>query len=653
LSSTVANSTTTPVITLNVPTASATNRGALSSADWTTFNNKQNALTNPVTGTGTTNYLPKFTGASTIGNSIVQDSGSLVTIGGSLTVTGNVTIRPTNGYNAFFQTSGTALRINYLNDSLSANVSATYRATDFGWQKGDGTEVLKLDASGNLGIGVTPSAWGAATTPALQVTSAALFNLTSGGNRTYFTSNAFFNGTNFIYLNSTSANMYLQYDGSHQWHRAPSGTAGNAITFTQAMTLDASGQLSLGITAATGNANRILHINGADSAELHLTRSNSGSSSTFGGYVNFDGSNNFNLQNRTGGAINLITGTTTALAIASTGAATFSSDVTVGASSQLYLTSGDLRYSSNAGFGIVSQNGNRLVSIQNGAFGVTGSVTASGIASLGTAQTTVLAYIGDTNTVNTRYIKFARASALTDIVNIQGVNGGVGAANISLQAEGGNVGIGTTLPSTALHIVGSTHALIVASSHPSLLYTTYRYNSTTDVGYIGNGAGVIGSGASGDFGITAATGNLVFGAGGTTERMRITSGGEVYIAGTTDQGAYNLQVNGTGVWGAGAYVNGSDFRLKENISDLDNSLELINKMKPVTYNYKGSYSKDSSTQTGFIAQDLKELLKDKKYLDGIVKQGPEYMSVAYQNLIPLLVKGMQELKQELDTLKNK
>ena len=44
LSSSVATGTTTPVITLNVPTASATNRGALSAADWTTFNNKQNAL---------------------------------------------------------------------------------------------------------------------------------------------------------------------------------------------------------------------------------------------------------------------------------------------------------------------------------------------------------------------------------------------------------------------------------------------------------------------------------------------------------------------------------------------------------------------------------------------------------------------------------
>jgi hypothetical protein len=59
LSSTVANSTTTPVITLNVPTASATNRGALSSADWTTFNNKANAFTY------TTNYIPYGQGTTT------------------------------------------------------------------------------------------------------------------------------------------------------------------------------------------------------------------------------------------------------------------------------------------------------------------------------------------------------------------------------------------------------------------------------------------------------------------------------------------------------------------------------------------------------------------------------------------------------------
>jgi hypothetical protein len=59
LSSTVANGTTTPVITLQVPTASATNRGALSSTDWTTFNSKANAFTY------TTNYIPYGQGTTT------------------------------------------------------------------------------------------------------------------------------------------------------------------------------------------------------------------------------------------------------------------------------------------------------------------------------------------------------------------------------------------------------------------------------------------------------------------------------------------------------------------------------------------------------------------------------------------------------------
>ena len=79
-------SSATSTHTFNLPTASATNRGLLSSADWSNFNSKQNALTNPVTGTGTTNTLPKFTGASTIGNSNVSDSGTLITLGSNTTI---------------------------------------------------------------------------------------------------------------------------------------------------------------------------------------------------------------------------------------------------------------------------------------------------------------------------------------------------------------------------------------------------------------------------------------------------------------------------------------------------------------------------------------------------------------------------------------
>jgi hypothetical protein len=88
LSSTVANGTTTPVITLNVPTASATNRGALSAADWTTFNGKANAFTY------TSNYIPYGQGTTTPTQSVgLQYNGTTFTTTGistsnNLTFTG-------------------------------------------------------------------------------------------------------------------------------------------------------------------------------------------------------------------------------------------------------------------------------------------------------------------------------------------------------------------------------------------------------------------------------------------------------------------------------------------------------------------------------------------------------------------------------------
>ena len=73
ITSSVAIGTTTPVITLTIPTASSIARGALSSADWNMFNAK-------VGGSGTIGYLSKFTGGTTLGNSLIQDDGSKIGI---------------------------------------------------------------------------------------------------------------------------------------------------------------------------------------------------------------------------------------------------------------------------------------------------------------------------------------------------------------------------------------------------------------------------------------------------------------------------------------------------------------------------------------------------------------------------------------------
>jgi hypothetical protein len=85
LSSTVADGTTTPVITLNVPTASATNRGALSSADWSTFNGKQDALT-----------IGNLTDVGTDGITITGGTGAI--IGSGVDISQQVANATQNGY---------------------------------------------------------------------------------------------------------------------------------------------------------------------------------------------------------------------------------------------------------------------------------------------------------------------------------------------------------------------------------------------------------------------------------------------------------------------------------------------------------------------------------------------------------------------------
>ena len=116
------------------------------------------------------------------------------------------------------------------------------------------TPRLTIDSSGNLGLGVTPSAWGGYKT--LEFTNGkSIAGFTSGG-PLLLTQNSYYNGTNWIYKGSAASSLYvLEANGVHAWLNAPSGTAGNAITFTQAMTLAASGGLSVGTTTDAGTGN--------------------------------------------------------------------------------------------------------------------------------------------------------------------------------------------------------------------------------------------------------------------------------------------------------------------------------------------------------------------------------------------------------------
>lgn len=116
------------------------------------------------------------------------------------------------------------------------------------------TEKMRLSADGNLGLGVTPSAWNSGY-KALQMANnyGSISTQTGGASTLQMTWGAYATGAD-TWAYSTTGDTVCQYimnSGQHRWRTAASGTAGNAISFTQAMTLDAGGRLSVVTTSPT------------------------------------------------------------------------------------------------------------------------------------------------------------------------------------------------------------------------------------------------------------------------------------------------------------------------------------------------------------------------------------------------------------------
>jgi hypothetical protein len=171
----------------------------------------------------------------------------------------------------------------------------------------NGSERMRIDSSGNVGVGVTPSAW-VAGAKALQFGAYGALAQSSSGN-IELSFNSYNSGAGaYKYLQTDTASLY-RASSVHSWFVAPSGTAGNVITYTQAMTLDASGNLLVGTTSLiAGSASGSLNIVGANTQQIQIRNS----SATAGEYWRqaVDSSNTIYILNNASTGVSITSGAT-------------------------------------------------------------------------------------------------------------------------------------------------------------------------------------------------------------------------------------------------------------------------------------------------------------------------------------------------------
>jgi hypothetical protein len=343
----------------------------------------------------------------------------------------------------------------------------------------------------------------------------------------------------------------------------------------------------------------------------------------------------------------------------------------------------------NVGIGTTSPSGIFQAGVANsGIYFDTSTQYTPKIIAAGTISDIQIQSVGNGGNV------YINAPGTTSLINFQ-VNG----AERMRIASTGNVGIGSTNPSYKLDIGGTSAAVLGFSSTGASSYSEiyFNRNTTTTMGYIGVGVNSTVSAAGDDFVIqnSLSSGNIVFrsNSGTMAERMRITAAGQILIHST----AYNSCIVGqlfgndgdtyfttnstpvlylnrvstdgillyfqkgcvqTGYISTNTYSLPSDLNFKKNISNLDLGLNLITKLRPVSYNHKIDDT-DAALSTGFIAQELEQSLtelgveKNKYYIlqhkPNEDKSESEYW-MDYTKIIPVLTKAIQELKATNDDL---
>jgi hypothetical protein len=573
------------------------------------------------------------------------------------------------------------------NAQIKALTTASNAASDIVFSTWNGSsfgERMRINSSGNVGIGEIPSNW--STFTVLQVEKA---SLASTGGDMNLMSNSYYDGTAYKYIESNAAaRQYYNTDGTMHFYNASIGTAGGTVTWNERMRIDSSGNVMMGKNSQSGNAaltvksmaggnTGLILIEGDTTNDGHglyattdnkfvITRFTNGSYSD-----NFvmDSSGNVGINKTTalGGhalSIKKVSNQQLGLYYDETNFAAFGSrsngDVQIygwdGSSLKNILLGVDgSATGGKVGIGTISPSATLHVAtaggiklfndgvygyISIGSSGLTGQYPYLRVDSFRSDGSGYFWALGHERADGTKSIKMLMNDGTSDqvtIINSLAISrftanefnssypsfstGALIRSHDTSYFNGGNVGIGTTSPGYMLHVQSNSSSTSAAFFRPNVIGSGDPAEPTT-VYIDGQKAAAL-------------------------DINRFYSHGTILNIRQNNSNVGSISVTGV----ATSYNTSSDYRLKENVVEMTGALDRVSQLKPSRFNF---IADANTTVDGFLAHEVQDIVPEaitgaKDEVD--VEGNPVYQGIDQSKLVPLLVGAIKELKADNDSLR--